>query len=379
MKIAIDVSQITYKGTGVATYTSELVKHLVKLDHQNEYILFGMSLRNKDSIVSFFDEMRETNATINCKLLNIPQTIANALWNKLHVLNIDKLIGPVDILHSSDWVQPPTTAKKITTVHDLIVYKYPEVSHPYIIQTQKSRLYWVKKECDMIVTDSITSKEDMITILRFNPSKVQVVYPGLQGKYTKQNNKERNRVCEKYKLDNDYILTVGKIEPRKNLKTTLACFEHFLNHPTIHRLGKGFELVIIGAGGWDNNVHISNKNIRMLGYVDGKDMPALYSSAFLFLYPSLYEGFGLPILEAMACGCPVITSGRGSLKELAADAALIIDPLNEKEIVNNMVQLVIDNKLRDNLVEKGLKQSKKFQWNKTASKLINIYKNMCKN
>ncbi|TAL62237.1 MAG: glycosyltransferase family 1 protein [Bacteroidetes bacterium] len=379
MKIAIDVSQIAYKGTGVAIYTSELVKHLIKLDYQNKYMLFGMSLRNKNTITSFFDEIKKLNTDIDCKLLTIPQTVANVLWNKLHVLDIDKLIGSADILHSSDWIQPPTSAKKITTVHDLVVYKYPEVSHPYIVQTQKRRLYWVKKECDMTIADSLASREDLITTLHFNPSKVQVVYPGLQEKYTRQNNKEKERVRKKYKLANDYILAVGKIEPRKNLKTTLDCFEEFLNHPLISKSGKRFELIIVGMEGWDNSIHIANDNIRMLGYIQDEDMPAFYSSACLFLYPSLYEGFGLPILEAMACGCPVVTSARGSLKELAADAALIVDPLNKKEIVDAIVSSVIDSKLRDDFIGKGLIQSKKFQWTKTANELINIYKKVYKN
>src|SRR3989344_4635516 len=179
MKIAIDISQIAYEGTGVANYTAEMVKHLLKIDKKNDYLLLGMTLRQRKKLLDYFNTVKNLSDKVTLKLFPIPQTVGNILWNQLHKIKIENLTGKIDIFHSSDWIQPPSCAKKVTTVHDLVIYKYPETSHPQIIEVQKRRLDWVKRECDAVLADSKCTKNDLINILHFNPNKIEVIYAGV--------------------------------------------------------------------------------------------------------------------------------------------------------------------------------------------------------
>jgi len=263
-------------------------------------------------------------------------------------------------------------AKKITTVHDLAVYKYPEVSHPYIVETQKKRLKWVKKECDKVLADSQSTKEELLNNLNFKEGMVEVVYPGISEKFTPSNAAQIASVKQKYGLYDDYILAVGTIEPRKNLKGVIAAFDRFLAHPLITSRRKPLELVIVGKFGWGEKLP-NMKYIKSLGLVAEDDLPALYSGASIFVYPSFYEGFGFPVLEAQSCGCPVVTSSRGSLEEIVGDSALLVDPHLPDDIAVKMTQLFVDADLRKDLIIKGRKNAQKYRWEETAKKVLNIY------
>lgn len=375
MKIAIDISQIVYEGTGVANYTNEMVRNLLKIDRENEYLLFGMSLRQKDKLDSFFENVKSLNNKTQFKFLPIPQTLSNLIWNKFHIVDVRSFLGDFDILHSSDWIQPPTTARKVTTVHDLVIYKYPQFSHSNIIATQKKRLYWVKRECDAIIADSVATKSDLISILKVDQVKIEVVYPGIGVEFRHQNDEEIIRVKQKYGLYDNYILSVGTVEPRKNLSAVFAAFTKFLQHSLVASKKTPIGLVVAGKVGWGEELK-PTKSVNLLGQIAQRDLPALYSGALFFVYPSFYEGFGLPVLEAMACGCPVITSDRGSLKEVASDAALLVDPGDTDDLTIKMTQLYIDCDLRGELVEKGKKNTEKFSWQKSAEEIIRIYKKL---
>lgn len=377
MKIAIDISQIVHEGTGVATYTDQLVRNLLKIDRENEYILFGISLRKFNLFKDYFAELRLTYKNISSRFFHIPPKIGEFLGNKLHLINIENLVDDIDIFHSSDWIQPPSRAKKVTTVHDLTIYKYPEVSHPYIVEAQKRRLRWVKNECDKVLADSASTKRELIDNLHFDQGKVEVVYPGLSEKFIQTDGEEIMRIKQKYSLYDDYILAVGTIEPRKNLKGILSAFKQLMKHTLISTRRKPLELVVVGKFGWGENLQ-NTKYVKLLGFVDENDLPGLYSGASMFVYPSFYEGFGFPILEAMACGCPVICSNRGSLSELASDAALIVDPEITQDIAVKMIQLCVDQDLRSDLIKKGKKNAARFNWEKTAMKVKEIYEEIAK-
>ena len=181
MKIGIDISQIVYEGTGVGKYTKQLIEGLLKVDRENEYILFFSSLRRQlDS--SFINEF--TSSRVKIRRFRIPPTLLDVLWDKLHIAPIEWFIGEVDVFFSSDWTQPPTVkAKKATTIHDLSIFKFPEEHHPKIVAVQKRRLKWVKRECDLIICDSLATKKDAMEILGIEEKRLKVVYPGAsQGK-----------------------------------------------------------------------------------------------------------------------------------------------------------------------------------------------------
>ncbi len=341
MKIGIDISQIVYAGTGVATYTRNLVTSLLAIDKKNEYILFGSTLRRQKDLKKFTKNVWP-----------LPPTFLDILWNRLHVLPIETFIGKLDVFHSSDWTQPPTKAKKVSTIHDLIVYKYPESSHPQIIATQKRRLNWVKKECDLIIVDSLSTKKDCQEILGIQESRLRVIYPAVSEGFKPQSNAKVSAILRKYNLRPDYILAVGTREPRKNLQRVVAAAQKTNSH-----------LVIAGKFGWGEDI----KGAQPLGYVPQEDLPALYCGAKCLVYPSLYEGFGIPVLEALACGCPVVTSKTGSLLEVAGDAAFYVNPESVEDIVEKLE--VVD----QSLVKKGLVQAKKFSWEKTAKETLRVY------
>jgi hypothetical protein len=176
MKIGIDISQLAYQNTGVANYLGRLVEHLVSRDDENEYILFFSSMR-KNFQFSVFNF--QSNANVTVKQFKFPPTLLDLLWNKLHVLPIENLIGDVDVFITSDWTEPPVKrAKKMTILYDLIVYKYPEETAKSIIQTQKRKLAWVKKETDMILCISEATKKDASEILEIGGERLRVIYPG---------------------------------------------------------------------------------------------------------------------------------------------------------------------------------------------------------
>lgn len=177
MRIGIDVSQLAYEDTGVANYLQNFVHNLIDADGTNEYVLFFSSLR-KDFQFSIFNFQTKSNVTV--KKFKIPPTALDILWNKLHIMPIEKFIGNVDVFITSDWTEPPVNnAKKATILYDLIVYKYPEETHRKIIEVQKRKLRWVKKESDMVFCISKSTVEDAINILGISQSKLVVAYPGL--------------------------------------------------------------------------------------------------------------------------------------------------------------------------------------------------------
>jgi len=176
MKIGIDISQTAHPGTGVANYTKNLVENLLKIDRKNEYILFFSSLRRKlDSL--FINEL--TSSRVKIKQFKFPPTLLDFLWNRLHIFPIEWLIGAVDVFLTSDWTEPPTKkAKKVTILYDLIVYRYPEETDKKIIETQRRKLEWVKKESAAIICISEATKKDAMEILGIEEKRLRVVYPG---------------------------------------------------------------------------------------------------------------------------------------------------------------------------------------------------------
>lgn len=176
MRVGIDISQIVYQGTGVASYTKNLVENLLKIDQENEYVLFFSSLRKSLTQIS---DLKSPNHNFKLKTFKLPPRLLDLLWNRLHIMPIEWFIGPVDVFFSSDWTQPPTLkAKKVTTIHDLSIFKFPKEHHPRIVATQKRRLRWVKKESDLVMCDSEATKEDVIKILGIKEERLRVVYPG---------------------------------------------------------------------------------------------------------------------------------------------------------------------------------------------------------
>jgi len=368
MIIGIDISQIVYK-TGVSRYTRELVKNLLKIDKDNQYKLYAGVLKQFPAVLNFIKELKAEGYKFQSYIYPIPPKFAEKYWNRWRVMDIERLIGKVDVFHCSDWTQPRCRGKKIATVHDLTPILFAKYHEAYLIDCFKQNLKLIEKEVDQVITVSKATEEDLVNNSIITRDKVEVIYSGVDKKFAPASETECNRVKTKYKLDKPYILSVGTKEPRKNIGRLIEAFQSLAN--------QDIDLVLAGKYGWGEN-HMSNlksqmSNIKEIGFVGDKDLPAFYSGAQVFAYPSLYEGFGMPILEAMACGCPVITSNISSLPEVAGDAALLVYPKDEKEIAKAMMALVDDEKLRNKLIKRGYEQVKKFSWQKTAEKTLELY------
>ena len=288
--------------------------------------------------------------------------MANLIWNQFHILPIETITGPIDVYLSSDWAQGPTRkAKSFTIIYDLIPWLYPETLPGKIIKTHRKRMAWVKKEAGIIIAISESTKKDLVKVIGFNEEKITVAYPGLdKNKFYPQSKDKIAQVMKKYQLGN-YILGLGTQEPRKNFPKIINAFKN---------LESDLELAIVGKYGWGKEIGNSNKKIKFLGYVPDEDLAPLYSGASVFVYPSLYEGFGMPIVEAQACGCPVITSNTSSMPEAAGQGAILINPQKTAEITQAIQKITLNQNLRKKLVKDGAKNARRFSWIKTAEKVL---------
>lgn len=373
MKIGIDVSQIVY-GTGVSFYTSSLVENLLKIDKTNEYRLLAGTLRQSDFFKNYFTSLEDFK-NAKGKIALFPPSLADLFSNRLHLLPVESFLGKIDVFHSSDWSQPPTKAARITTIHDFGFLKFPATAHPKIKSVMARRLKWVKKEADMIIAISESTKKDIMEILNIPEQKIKVVYEAAPDDVIQiKDQKKINQIKDKYKLDGDFLLSVATLEPRKNLKRIILAFQK------IKKDFPSMKLVIAGKSGWDQGlneiIRQKQSDIVFTGYINRDDLLALYSSTSCFVFPSLYEGFGLPILEAMKCGAPVVTSNVSSMPEVTGQAGVLVDPLSVEKIAQGIKKAIGD---KESLMQKGFKQADSFSWEKTAKETLKVYKQAVQN
>ena len=358
MKIGIDISQVVY-GTGVSVYTTNLVQSLLSVDKSNDYLLFGGALRRRGDlkkIVAFY--RNKFGRKLESKIFPIPPTIADLIWNRLHVLPIELLTGKIDVFHSSDWTQPPSKAFKITTIHDLVPVLFPKLSRRKTVSTHKARLKWVVKEVDRIIVPSQTTKKDLLT-LGISESRIRVIPEAVEPTFRRLDELVVTKLKRKYKISGKYLLAVG-IGESKNTQRIIDAFYKA-------RAGEDLKLIIVGrtVGNFEEK-----RGVRLLRSVSDSELPAFYSGAEALVYPSLYEGFGLSILQAFACGCPVVTSNLSSMPEVAGDAAVLVDPYDLNSIVEGIKEAI---KNKKELIRKGFERAKEFSWEKTARETLKVY------
>lgn len=332
MKVGFDISQLAHTG-GVATYTRNLTSELLQVD-ELEMVYFYSSLRRP-----YKGKLK------NIKKYHFPPTFFETIFNKYRIINIEKFIGDIDIFHSSDWTQPPTKAKKVTTYHDVIPLLFPKWSDPKIVEVQKRRLKIVEKEIDLVIAVSECTKRDLLKISNIAAEKIIIIPEGPSIEYRQVSDRQRDEFKKKNNLPENFVLAMGGIGERKNLSR-------------IKTAAKDYNLVIPG---------------ETCNYIPEEELFILYSVAKVLLYPSLYEGFGLPVLDAMFCGLPVITSKNSALTEIGGNAVCYVNPEDVGDIRKNLDLLMQNEELRDNLIKKGNLQSRKFSWKETARQTSEIY------
>ncbi|MEN5086511.1 glycosyltransferase family 1 protein [Sphingobacterium faecium] len=286
-----------------------------------------------------------------------------------------------DLYHSPSYILPYFSQfKSVVTVHDLIALDFPNLCQNETAAYFKLTLSRSIQKANHIITVSQKVKNDILN--RFpdiSEEKIQVIYPGLKANFSPVTDLSvRENIKNRYALPDQYFLFVGNLEPKKNITLIIQAFTRL----------KGIrlcahKLVIVGQLGWkydsilnDINQSRFREDIILLGYIDEEHLPALYAMAAIFLFPSLYEGFGIPALEAMACGCPVIISNRGALPEVTGGAAYQIDPYDIDSLISAILLLLDDGSLRANMIQEGLLWSKNFTWQKTAIETFELYQSL---
>ena len=339
MRISINAQLLNYRDFGIKTYLKCLTENLVKIDKNNEYLLLSDKKQNK-------------------------------LWEHL-VLPFIVNRGGFDLFHTPDHILPllPIKCRKVITVHDLSFVNHPELFTAGKRSYKQLMTPLSLKRADRIIAVSQNTKNDIVKLYKTDPGKVTVVYNGVGEEFCEVESKDvLSEARKKYELPDKYILFVGTIEPRKNIINLIKAYK---------KSGTDLILAIVGKKGWMSDSIIkeitSDNRILWLDTVGSKDLPALYSMADLFVYPSLYEGFGLPVLEAMACGTPVITSNVSSLPEVAGDAAVLVDPDNADAIACAIKNILKNEELRKSLISKGPEQARKFSWKKCAKETLKVY------
>jgi len=377
MNIAIDIRPLMAGArTGVGEYTVELINALLKIDSTNQYFLYYNSARAIEKNLPIW-------SAPNVKIIatKYPNKLFNFFLKIFKFPRLDKLIAKkakikkVDVFISPNlgFVALQKNTRHILTIHDLSFEFFPEFF------TLKQR-FWHKltspralcKRAHLIITPSENTKRDLIDYYNLSPEKIAVIYPALSPDFTPATPEQISNIKKKYNLPEKFFLFLGTIEPRKNIIALIDAYEKIFSS-----LSFPYQLIIAGAQGWKNNkILIRAKNsplkdkIKIIGYVAAADKPALYASANIFVYPSFYEGFGFPVLEAIASGVPVITSNRSSVPEITGSAAYLINPLNPLEISGAIKILTTDSALRTIQIQKQLTATKNFSWEKSARQLL---------
>jgi glycosyltransferase involved in cell wall biosynthesis len=277
-------------------------------------------------------------------------------------MSIDRLIGDTDVFHSSDWTQPPTKAFKVTTIHDLAPIKFEKETDPKIVEVHKRRLYWVRKEVDRVIVPTNFIKNQLEEI-GINSENLRVVPEGKDEIFTPRERGEIDRVKQEYRISGEYLFAIGTTK-RKNNDRLIRAFEKI-------RADRNLTLVIAGKIN-ENTQQI--RGVKYIGYVPDKVLPVLYSGSEALVYPTLYEGFGLPVIQAMACGVPVVTSKASSMEEVADGSAILVDPYDIDSITNGITYAL---KNKQSYRAKGLKRAKYFSWKKTAEETLKVYTEAC--
>lgn len=279
--------------------------------------------------------------------------------------------NPPDLLFVPSHVIPPVHPRSVVTIHDLGYIVEPDCHEPVHRRQLEWTTRWNAKAASGIIAVSEATRRDLIERLGVDPSKIRVIPHGVAGSYQPAEPATIASVRCRYDLSDQYILAVGTIHPRKNLERLIQAFEHVaLEHPSL-------QLVLCGNEGWRASATLDRARrspfadrIVHIGYVPESDLPALYSGATVTAFVSLYEGFGLPAVESMACGTPVVAANRSALPEVCGDAALLADPFDSIAIAESLKRLLDDDVLRRDLIERGFQRAKQFTWQSCAHETL---------
>lgn len=371
MRLGFDLRPFLKEETGVGIYYRNLLFELAQIDRENEYFLFSSSLKD-----DFPQEKVPPFARGHFRHFRFPVKAVNFFWYELGWPRLDIFFQQeLDLTHSPTPLPLPTMGKKIITIHDLFFVDFPQRAN------RDARVHFQKKikkalqEADGIITVSHFSKKAILERFPVEEKKIEVIHLGLSSRYLEEISLfEIETIKRKYHLFSPFILFVGAFESRKNLPHLVEAFAR------VREKDKELHLVLVGREGGDSeNIRQAmaryglESSIKILGYIPENDLRCLYRAAKAFVFPSYCEGFGIPLLEAMASSLPIAASRASSIPEVARDAALYFEPEDTEDMAEKVVLILKDEKLRQELVARGKKRASDFHWRTTALRTLSFY------
>lgn len=395
-QIGIDYTAAAWQGAGIGRYTRELVQAIIALGGEFAYTLF-YAAGGLDHASPYLAELRQLCADHpHVRAVAIPLTPRRLtqIWQRLRLpLPVEYFTGPLDILHAPDFVLPPTRARSIVTIHDLSFLIYPECAAPGMARYLSGAVPRGLRRANIVLADSNATRQDLARLLGVDLARVVVVYPGVGARFRPLSPQTIAPLRQRLGLPDRFLLFVSTLEPRKNVVRLLEAFAQFAagratndEQATRHQAQpiapqSPYHLVIAGRRGWlyqdifaaIERLHLGDY-VRVLDFVDDNDLPALYNLAWAFVYPSIYEGFGLPALEALACGTPLLTADNSSLPEVVGDAAVLVPADDVDAIAAGIARVVDDNALRARLRVAGPLRARAFSWEQAARLVLACYR-----
>jgi len=368
MRIGIDATALPPQPVGAGNYIIQLIRALAAQKSNHDFIVFAQP--SGQNMIALPE-----GSSIEWVIVEERSPGSRLIWEQVQFPKLINTSG-VELLHSTHYTRPTRLpCKSVVTFHDMTFFLYPE------LHTWAKRIYFPQmmrlsaSRADELITVSDSTRDDLIRVLGIDPKKVTTTHLGVNPGYKPiDDQKEKSRVAEKYALPEKYVLYVGLVEPRKNLPVLINAFRRVIDEEF------NYKLILVGRYGWmyeqvlDQVKELDLENVvQFLGYVPQEDLPLVYNLASLFVYPTIYEGFGLPVLEAMACGVPVVTSDVSSLPEIVNEAG-ILTPVNDGDaLFEAIVQGLEDHDLRQDLIRKGPERAATFSWTKTAQLTLQVY------
>ncbi len=425
MRIGIDITAAVRQGAGIGRFTREIVRALLALDdtrlQSHHFVLLaatgGLPRAAWQPRLDYITAPAVAHGLRFevCNWSFVSDDWLHRLWHRARLpIPVELGLGHLDLFHEPDFVLPPTLrgTPTLLTVHDLTFRRDPASALPKLRRYLERVVPCSVRRASHVLADSTATKDDLIELFGTHPDKVTVILGGVERRFAPVAEPERlAAVRHKYALgDGPYVLSLGTIQPRKNYLRLIQSVAHLKSQTLARRASiarlvrhavaeacqasrwtrraparsageiKNLKLVIAGGKGWlYEDIFAEVKRLGLEGsvlfpgFVDDDDLPALYSAASVFAYPSLYEGFGLPVLEAMACGTPVVTSNVSSLPEVAGDAALTVTPTDVDALGRALLDVLTDEAKRAHMVERGLAQARRFTWEDSARQLLAAY------
>jgi glycosyltransferase involved in cell wall biosynthesis len=365
----MDIQAAIAQRAGVGRYTKSLVEHLAPLTGADELSLFYFDFKRKG--IPFPVEGATQRAVHWC-----PGRYAQYAWKTFGWPSFDFFAGPADVYHFPNFIRPPLRrGKSVVTIHDVSFLRFPETTEARNLKYLKAWIQLTVERSDAIITVSEFVRREICELLKVSPKKVIAIHSGLDPHLARPSIDVTQKMRRRLSLDRPYLLTVGTVEPRKNIGFLIDVFDQL----------EGFDgdLVIAGMKGWKfepifERIRQSPKaaRIRHLDFVEEKDLPSLYAGAELFVFPSLYEGFGFTPLEAMACRTPVVASAEGSLPEVLGDAAAIVPKFDADLWAKTIISVLRDSDRRESLLQKGKNQVHQYSWTATARRTWELYRRL---